>query len=375
MRIAILVSATQVNGVAVHCHLLTKYLTSRGHQILLVHRPFHWIEEQPAFQAVERLVTSFRRVPSELIRVGNHIGEFNADVIHTHMSSAHAYGSAFRLFGRLPIVATAHATHFQLHWPLNHRVIATSPAAARYHHRVNLVPWRKLSIIPNFVETDRFRPASASESKAARVALGLPANAFVIGSVGALHERKRPADLVRAFAPVASARADAYLLLVGVGEAGPIAAELRRLAAEFGFAERLILAGVRCDMPQVFAAIDLFAFASRLDSGPIAMLEALASGLPVVTTDVGMTREFVIEGQSGHIVAIGDSAALGERIAALAADEGRRARFGAAARAHVERNFAIEMVAPKVEAVLAEAAAIRPRPPLAFLARAFGVKV
>lgn len=367
MRIALLTSATIVSGVAVHCLLLMKYLAGRGHAVLLVHRPDAWIAAQPGLEGVERLVTSFARRPGELARVARAIADFRAEVIHTHASSAHSYGAAARLFGTLPVVATAHVPHFQLHWPLNHLVLATSQETADFNRRYNRVAARKLRVIPNFVDTGRIRPATAVERAAARIELGLSDQNFVVGSVGNLARYKRPADLVRAFAPLAAARSEARLVMIGRDL--DAAVETRTAISALGLEKRVLLTGAREDRVDLLAAMDVFALASRRESGPLAILEAMARGLPVVATRTGMVPEFVRDNETGALVDVGDTCAMAAHFIALAEDPARRVALGRAARAHVERNYSVDEVAPRIEAALAEAARIRNRPPLGFLAR------
>jgi len=371
MRVALLTSATLVNGVAVHCLHLARYLIGRGHQVLLLHRPQAWIADQPGLEPTERFATSFSRWPSELLRVGRVIKRFGPDVLHTHMSSAHAYGAIGRLIGPVPVAATAHVSHCQLHWALNDVVIATSQDIADYNRRVNRVAAKALRVIPNFVDFKRLRRPSAAERRAARDRLGLPDGAHVIGSVGHLSEYKRPSDLVRAFAQVTAVRPDAWLLLIGslLGATD----DVRRTVEQLRLTERVLLTGARNDAVELLAAMDVFAFASGREGGPLAILEAMARCLPVVATRAGMIPEFVLEGRTGLLADIGDVTRLGQHLVELAADGARRSELGLAGRAHVELNFTVEMLGPRIEAVLQEASAIRPRPPFGFVYKLLSV--
>jgi glycosyltransferase involved in cell wall biosynthesis len=368
MRIAMMVSGGGVSGAIVHCLQLSKFLASRGHNILLLHRPGAWVARQPGLERIELFATSFSRKPRELIRVAQRINTFRPDVGHTHSSSAHSYGAAARFFLTIPVVATAHAMHTQLHWALNNLVIATSPRAAAYHHRRNLVPSSRIETIPNFVDTQHFLPADSETRRAARSELGIPPSTFVVGSVGHLIARKRPADLVRAFAHVVRAREHCKLLLVG-GWVGDTPEKIRQVASRLGVHAHVVFAGGDTSVEKALAAMDIFALASGQESGPLAILEAMAVGLPVLATKVGMVPEFVLEGTTGHLADIGDTATLGRHMLGLLMDDGRRSALGRAGRARVEREFAIEVVAPRIEAALARAASIEAKPLLGALGR------
>jgi glycosyltransferase involved in cell wall biosynthesis len=367
MRIAMMMSGPGINGVAVHCLGLTRYLLERGHRVLLLHRPASWISLQPGLERAERLPTSFSRRPRELIRVARAVEAFGADVVHTHMSSAHSYGALARLFSAIPVVATAHVAFFQLHWPLNHAVIAISQDVADFHRRYNRVPARAIRVIPGFIDMHELDVVTPANRRAARARLGLPEDGFVVGSVGNLSYYKQPAELVRALAPVAARHAGARLVLIG-GEYGA-GDTVRDTARALGLADRVVIAGHRSDAIKLLAAMDVFALASSREAGPVAVLEAMARGLPVVATRTGMLPEFVPDGRAGFIIDVGDTDALGRHLSSLADDAALRMRLGAAARDHVQSHYSIDVVGPQIEAVLAQTAAIKNRPLLGAVRR------
>lgn len=371
LRIAMMMSGTGVNGVAVHCLLLIPYLVARGHRVLLLHRPGAWIAQQPAIKGAEKFETSFSRSPGELIRVTKRLNAFQPDVLHTHMSSAHTYGMLARILSRRPIVATAHSTSLQLHWWFNNIVIATSPGAAEHHRKVNRVSAKAIRMIPNFIDTSAFPVIAADERYAARAALGLSPEAVVIGSVGDIQPRKRQIDQVRALAIVTKTLPHVKLVLAGAPHADYFA-ELMQTAEQLGVRSHLVLPGVQSDVPKLLAALDVFALSSGKETGPIAVLEAMARGLPIVATDVGLVSEFLQDGTSGHVVPVGDVDALAQRMLALAHDPVARALMGQAAAQAVRATYDIAAVAPRVEHELRAAAAIRNRPLLGFVAELCG---
>ncbi len=372
LRIALLMSGTGVNGVAVHCLLLMRYLLGRGHRVLLLHRPDAWIAERPGIENAETFATSFSRSPRELIRVTRRLNRFAPDVVHTHMSSAHSYGMLARIFSRRPVVATAHSTSLQLHWWFNNTVIATSPDAQTHHVTVNRVSRQAIRMIPSFIDTAGFPAITAEDRAAARTALGLPQDAFVIGSVGDIGPRKQQIDQVRALAQVAKAEPAARLLLIG-GQFKEYFDELQRVVTELGVASRVVATGSRNDVAALLAAMDVFVQSSRKESSPLAVLEALSRGLPVIATDVGMLSDFVGEGRTGYLVKVGDVDAIARRLIALAADPGKRRAIGDAAQRSVRAQYDMAIVAPQIERELRAAAQIRNRPLLGFVAPLCGV--
>ena len=367
LRIAMMVSGPGINGAIVHTLLLTRFLGRRGHKVMLLHRPGAWIAQQPGLNEIELFATSFGRSPRELIRVTRALNRFAPDVVHTHMSSAHTYGMLTRIFSRRPVVATAHSQSIQLHWRFNNIVIAPSVGAAEHHRTRNWVNPAALRMQANFIDTGRFPRPSDEQRRASRREFGFAEDAFVIGSVGFIGDRKNQLDLALALGEIVRAAPNARLLLVGAED--PVyGAEIRRTAARLGIAQHIVFTGERQDVPRLLAAMDVFALVSRKEAGPIAVLEAMALGLPVLATHIGMLPDFVRDGVAGHIVGVGDIAAIADRLTAMALDPDRRKAMGEAAYRIARSDYDIEVAAPRVEALLEQAAQIRNRPLLGFVA-------
>lgn len=367
LRIAMMVSGPGINGAIIHALLLTRYLSRRGHRVLLLHRPDAWIARQSGLNEVELFETSFGRSPQELVRVTRRINAFGVEVVHTHMSSAHTYGMLTRILSRRPVVATAHSQSIQLHWRFNSIVIATSPGAAEHHRTRNLVPRSALRVQANFIETARFPQTTDAARRAARDELGFGDDDFVIGSVGFIDDRKNQLDLALALGETVRTAPHARLLLVG-GEEPAYGADIRRTAERLGITRNIIFTGARQDIPHLLAAMDAFALVSRKETGPLAVLEAMSTGLPVLATDIGMLPDFVRDGTAGSIVNVSDIPAIAGRLTAMALDPVKRKAMGLAAAKIVRDEYDVEIAGPGIEAILIEAARMRNRPLLGFVA-------
>jgi UDP-glucose:(heptosyl)LPS alpha-1,3-glucosyltransferase len=193
-----------------------------------------------------------------------------------------------------------------------------------------------LVVIPNGVDLERFHPPSADERTAARAAFHLDDDARVALFVGHDVVRKGLLHAVRALA-----HAPTVLLLVVGGDLEGIEqarAEARRLGVE----DRVLFAGVQHDLPLFFAASDMFVFPTSYEANALVVLEALASGLPVVTTPVGYAPEIIREGENGLLVST-DPAEIGDRLEQLAWSEdlaGWRARARRSVEDHSWRAIA-----------------------------------
>jgi glycosyltransferase involved in cell wall biosynthesis len=353
MRIVQMLSCGMNNGAARYCLALSVGLAERGHSVLLLHRK--WLEPDAAVAAgVWCAETTFKRTPEELRRVASMLSAHGAQVVQSHMSSANAFGVVQRLLGGPPVVANAHARHIQLHWALNDLVIAPSETAADYHHAFNLVPRRKLMVIPSTLGA-QVPPATTPERRAeARRRLGLADSSLVIGLVGDIVAEKRQSDLLLAARGLLERRPDAVVVLIGHEFSRR---EARRLqTASAGLENRIIRLNRRDDIADVLAGFDIFALPSVREEIPLVLVEAMAAGLAVVSTRVGRAPELIDDGRSGFLVDPRDTATMGERLETLAADPALRARFGEAARARMLAELAPGPIVERVEAALASVA-------------------
>jgi glycosyltransferase involved in cell wall biosynthesis len=186
--------------------------------------------------------------------------------------------------------------------------------------------------IPTGIDLGRFRPA---DRKAARAALRLASEGPLIGIVATLRSWKGHRHLLEAFA--ALERADARLVIVGDG---PQRAALEALALDLSIAGRVVFAGHQADVAPWMQALDLLCLPSYANEGvPQALMQAMACGLPVVTTPVGSIEEIVTHGSTGVLVPPGDPARLRAAIAELLADPARREALGTAAHAAALARF------------------------------------
>ena len=181
-------------------------------------------------------------------------------------------------------------------------------------------------------------PAENSAGRSgARLRLGLPSEAVVIGTVARLVPQKAVGDLIEAVARIALALegSSAIPILVVVGD-GPMRADIERRARTGAGGARVLLLGERGDVPQILPAFDVFALSSHWEGEPIALLEAMAAGLPCVATATEGAREILgDDSSSGHLVPVGDVDRFADALASLLRDAGARKALGAAARDRV----------------------------------------
>lgn len=289
------------------------------------------------------------------------------DVLHTHTSKAGATGrpAAFLAGGGRP-AAVIHTYHGHvlsgyftpgrerafrlLERALAHvtdRLIAVSNEVRDDLVRFHVAPRDKFAVVPYGFDLDarvRSDPATRARKRAEAM---IPDDAFVIGWAGRLTNIKRPLDLVRAAAAVDGS----VLLLAGDGE---LRAEIERLVAQLGVADRVHLLGYVDDIGSWYAAFDVLLLTSENEGAPVVAIEAQAAGVPVVATDAGGTRAVVDDGETGFVVPVGDVDGLADRLRTLRDDLARRTRFGATGAERMRTKFSVDRMVDRVESVYAE---------------------
>jgi glycosyltransferase involved in cell wall biosynthesis len=173
-----------------------------------------------------------------------------------------------------------------------------------------------------------------------------------IGVVARLSPEKGHAHLFRAFRRFLQRGFEAEMLVVGEGS---LRESLQQLAARLGIADRVQFSGLVPNVPEFLRSVAISVLPSLAAEGlPLTILEAMATGLPVVATDVAGAGEVIEDGVSGLLVPPGDEQALADALARLAADDALRARMGSTAVAVVQERFSFETIAHRMEAVYQE---------------------
>ena len=315
-------------------------------------------------------IKAYREIRRELRRV-------RPDVLHTHTAKAGVLGRLAGILGDVPIVAyTVHGWTFGRSsglvgraYEVVERLLARFTdiifVVAEHDRDVGLT--RQIGSADKYVLTrsaidlTRFRPPSSVERIEARRALGLPPppDREVIGTVTRFAEHKHAIQYVRLARELRFAGRDTVVAIVGDGPERP---RLEALIHAERLEDHIKLLGMRRDIPTCLAALDLFVLADLFGGLPRALVEALATGLPVVSTTFAGVPEVVHDGVNGYLVPVGDLSLLVDRASKLLEDDEMRSQFAAAAPRAV-RGFAVEeMVQRTVDAYAASRRAIAGQP-------------
>ena len=241
----------------------------------------------------------------------------------------------------------------RLYRPFVTRYVALSGDLERYlTERVGL-PVGRVRWICNGVDAERFHPAASRQPIPGCPFAG--AELWMIGTVGRMQTVKNQTDLARAFVSALRRAPDlkASLRLVMVGD-GPLRAQAQALLDEAGAADLAWLPGGRSDVPDILRGLDCFVLPSLAEGISNTILEAMASGLPVIATDVGGSGELVEAGRTGELVPAGDVEALAQAMIRYARERELARSAGKAGRAAVERQFSLTAMVRKYQSLYDE---------------------
>jgi glycosyltransferase involved in cell wall biosynthesis len=301
-----------------------------------------------------------RRALEELT---GHLARTRFDVVHTHSAKAGAIGRWAGRRARVPtIVHTFHGFPFHpFQSPPRRRAylaierslaritdhfFAVGSAVAAEAVRLRIAPPDRVEVVASAVDGARIVARDASTRAAARVRLGLPPEAPVVGCVGRLDRQKAPGDLVEAMALLD--RPDVWCVWVGDG---PLRSSVRELAERRGVSGRFVLTGDRDDVPELLPAFDVFALPSLYEGIPCALVEAMLCGIPVVGTTVNGVHEVVSPGRTGLLARPADPPSVAVAIRFQLDHPARAGRMADRARAGLADRFDPEVLGRQLEDV------------------------
>lgn len=245
-------------------------------------------------------------------------------------------------------------------WRLADMHLSNTHAMASVLSKDYGVPAARIRVIHNGVDVESFHPVPRSATQSG------PAGPVFL-HLARLVEDKDHATSLRAFASVLDAYPGAVLRIVGDG---PKMGELKRLAGELfsgNRSQQVRFEGERLDVEAVLAGADVLVLSSIREAMPNVILEAMAMGLPVISTQVGGVGEMVISWETGLLTPVGDARAMAEAMKGLASSPSRRVAMGQAGRARAEAHFSFDAMTRSHEAVfaqcLAEREVMRTQPP------------
>ncbi len=212
--------------------------------------------------------------------------------------------------------------------------IAVADSHGKFMVDFEKFPKEKVTVVRNGIDTDRFAP-DPNHRDSVRNELGLYPNTPLVGIVAALRPEKNHSLFVEVAARTIEKIRDARFLIIGDG---PERASIEEVIAAEGLQKKVILLGSRSDTPRLVAALDVFLLTSHNEANPVSILEALACGVPVVSSNVGSIAETVVNGDTGYLFEPSNACDATRRVMQLLLDTKHAAQLGFKGRALVQKS-------------------------------------
>lgn len=355
MTILFLISSEGYYGVENMIVTLARHLSQLGCQCVVgvfcnSHSPHTEVAEQAQRQGltVEIVRCKGRWDWKAVAQIRKLLVKHNVDILHPHGYKADVYAYAASWRNRVALLATSH------NWPSElltmrvyaaldrlvlrkfDKVIVVSDVVGDILRRWGVAP-DHVSNIFNGVDIENFQSSSAVQ----RNEFATDGQSLV-GFVGRFVPEKGGALLLRAAQQVLAIRPKTKFVLVGEG---PSRKEWETIATQLGIRERVSFAGVRDDMPGIYASLDIVVLPSLIEALPMCLLEAMAAGRPVIATRVGAIPRLIQSGKNGLLLDPGDVNGLAAAILRLLGDPELARRLGESGRAHVAHHFSAAAMA------------------------------
>jgi glycosyltransferase involved in cell wall biosynthesis len=289
-------------------------------------------------------------------RLPSALNELKPDIVHTHL---HVFRYALPFLLLRKKAALLHTVHNlaereiepRLRWlqryALKRGVVPVAVAEEVADSLGRLYGIQRCRVIPNGIPTDRYaRPQIPRKEWRARE--GFEENDVLFVCVARFAPQKNHALLVRAFAQGPASNSHAHLVLVGEGA---LQYQLETQAKSLGVARQVHFLGLRTDIPDVLGATDVFVLSSDYEGNPLSVMEAMAAGLPIVSTAAGGVPDLFENVREGYLVQPGDSQGLSNSMGALLRNREARQSLGMAAARRARKNYDVSTMVQAYEQV------------------------
>ena len=382
MKILRIIARLNVGGPAIHTILLTQALNNELYKSILITGRVGIDEKDMGYLAGERGVEPL--IIPELERKINPIKDIIAlwkiyfimrrerpDIVHTHTAKAGALGRIAAVLAGIPVrIHTFHGHIFESYFNSfsagvfifierflaffsKYIVVVSEAQKEEIVKKYKIAKDKKVKVVPLGLDLDRLS-LIVSKSGKLRGEMCIGNDCVLIGIIGRLVPVKNHRMFLDACKKLfdLAGGLDIRCILIGDGEERT---GLEGYARKLGIQEKVVFSGWKKEMADVYADLDIVALTSLNEGTPVALIEALASGRPVVSTDVGGVKDVVEDGINGYLVALGDASGLARCLLELAGDPEKRRAFGRNGRQKVLRRYSKERLVKDIKALYEEA--------------------
>ncbi|NQT26861.1 glycosyltransferase family 4 protein [candidate division KSB1 bacterium] len=353
MRIVFINSIQMFGGGEIWLLRAMHALSERGHKVCLICRPNVPLEirAKNAGFTVHTIRMRGDFDPYIIFRIMQILRRFRAEVVCTNMDKELRLGGLAARFAGVKAIVPRRGSDYPLKNTLVYRwsycsiadgIIANSQSTKQT--LLKNAPWldpEKIRVIYNGIDV---RPFQSPPEIDLRESFNIPKDRFLIGFVGLLDERKGVPNLMAAFKLVLKETQNAHLLLAGEGQLETSLREQSR-----SFRENVTFVGFRDDIHEIMKGIDVLVLPSLWEGFGIVLIEAMAAGTPVITTQISNMPEIVTHRHDGFLVPVNDPSALKEMILRLLSDKSLRDQIGRNGQQTVGKRFTIDRMTDEIE--------------------------
>jgi len=301
-------------------------------------------------------------IPLIVARLFRLMAQNRYDIVHGHTYGPNVLATTIAALCRVPLRINHDRTHDDMRYryqslkwldflgnSLATQVLAGSSSLKRFLCEVEKVPEAKVTVMYNGVDLGRFSPGPDDHlaRERCRQALGLPADALVVGGVGRLHYQKDFPLFLKVAAEVSARLPQAVFVIAGEGPDRPALEELSR---QLGIAAKVRFLGFVEKMRELYLTLDLLLFTTRFEGTCLTVLEALAMGVPVVCSRVDGPAEILENGREAMLVSLGDQEGFVEEVCRLLRDPDGARQLARTGQDKVRREHSIQAVTRQIEA-------------------------
>lgn len=364
MNILYLTNHLNIGGITSYVLTLGAGLKRRGHRVYVASGGgqllSRFIEEGIIYipTPINTKQEASPKIILSMFKLGVVIKEYGIQILHSNSRTTQVLGTLLGIYSGIPHISTCHGffkkRFIRKLFPCwGKRTIAISEEVKRHLHEDFLVKEKDIAVIPNGIDINSFSDTEQSKEIRGhlRKNLGLSDNDFVVGIVARLSDVKGHIYLIQGMKKVIDKYPQASLLIVGEGKMKP---ELLRLTRELGIERKVFFMPEVYDTVGVLSAMDLFVMPSLKEGLGLALMEAMASGLAVIGSNVGGIKSLIKDGENGLLAEAADSKGLSEAIMLLLEDRERRKFLGNNAQIFIARHFSQEKMVSQTEEAYAQ---------------------
>lgn len=294
-------------------------------------------------------------------KLHQYLQENHVIIVHTHCPSPDFYGKLAALLARIPLVfSTIHnvqgyrAFNEKILKNLTTKYVTISKTVRQYAASQLNIPLAKIEVIYNAIDMDRFT-RTAVDCEVTLKELRIANGRKIITTIGRLTQQKGHLYLLEAAEAVVKEFPNVHFLIVGDEFAEPdLSGYLRKKVEIKNMQDKILFTGVHTDIPEILSITDVFVLPSLWEGLPVALLEAMAAGVPVIATSVGSNPEVVVDGMNGFLIPPRNPQTLAQRIKELLGDPEKAKRIGAKGQRIIRKFFSIDRMVHEYEQLYLE---------------------